>query len=261
MQLFDQVAIIVGGSSGMGAATARRLSAEGATVVIADIDEAGAKGVVHSIQEEFPERKAFSHYVDVSCPESVSQLKQFVADQVGPVEILVNTFGIAEFVPMLELTWQAWQRDISVNLSGFFLTCHAFGSQMVQSGSGKIVNFGSSASLSGVPGMVHYTASKHGVLGLTRALAVEWAKHNVRVNCICPGATTTTMMLNATTEAWREQRKRRIPTGQMSTPESQAEVVLFLVSSASQNLTGAAIPTDGGAQAMTPATSTDALWD
>ena len=135
---------------------------------------------------------------------------------------------------------------IDVNLTGTFLTCLAFGRQMVERRSGKIVNFGSTASLSGVPGMVHYTAAKHGVLGLTRALAVEWGKYNVYVNCICPGATTTPLMLGCTNQKWRSARQRRIPLGRLGSPEDQARVALFLASEMSSFVTGHNVPVDGG---------------
>ena len=259
MRLKDKIAVIVGGGSGMGAAVARLFAKQGASVIVGDIDEDAASKVVKSITDTISSARAINRKVDVTDKGSVERLAQFIRDEMGPADILVNTFGIAAFVPMLELSFDTWRSTIDVNLTGTFLTCRAIGRQMVEQQRGKIINVGSTASFSGVPGMVHYTAAKHGVLGLTRALAVEWGKYNIHVNCICPGATTTPLMLSSTTEPWRADRKKRIPTGRLSSPENQAHVALFLASAESDNLSGAGIPTDGGVHAMAAATSNDAL--
>ena len=251
--------MIVGGGSGMGAAVARLFAKQGASVIVGDIDEDAASEVVKSIADTISSARAIDRKVDVTDKGSVERLAQFIRDEMGPADILVNTFGIAEFVPMLELSFDTWRSTVNVNLTGTFLTCRAIGRQMVEQQRGKIINVGSTASFSGVPGMVHYTAAKHGVLGLTRALAVEWGKYNIHVNCICPGATTTPLMLSSTTEQWRTDRKKRVPTGRLSSPENQAHLALFLASSESDNLSGAGIPTDGGVYAMAAATSNDAL--
>ena len=243
----------------MGAATAQVFAAEGATVVVADLNESSAQEVVRTIQSTGPAQSVRARRVDVTDESSVEDLAQYVRDECGPADILVNTFGLAVFTPMTELSCDQWRQMIDVNLFGTFLTCRAFGRQMIERGQGKIVNFGSTASLSGVPGMVHYTAAKHGVLGLTRALAVEWGKHNVHVNCICPGATTTAMMLGCTDEKWRSERQQRIPLNRLGSPEEQARVALFLASEDSGYVTGTAITTDGGVYAMAAATSDDAL--
>jgi NAD(P)-dependent dehydrogenase (short-subunit alcohol dehydrogenase family) len=259
MKLKAKVAVVAGGASGMGEAVSRLFSAEGATVVVADIDPHAGQSVVNAMLVEVPGAAAVYRQVDVSQEQSVDELATFVAEQYGAADILVNTFGVAKFTPVLEMKVDDWDWDCSINLKGVFLTCRALGRQMVERRRGKIVNFGSTASLSGVPGMVHYTASKHGVLGLTRALAVEWGKYDIHVNCVCPGATTTPMMLNATDEKWRRERTRRIPLQRLGSPESQARVALFLASEDSDYLTGAALPTDGGVSAMAAATSDDAL--
>ena len=259
MKLKGKVAVIAGGGSGMGETTAHLFAREGASVIIADRDEKGGQKVAAAILEALPGATVRFQKVDVTVEESVEQLASFVEENFSAADILVNTFGIAEFTPMLDLTLDQWRRTCEVNLTGAFLICRALGRQMVRRRKGKIVNFGSTASLSAVPGMAHYTAAKHGVLGLTRTLAVEWGKYNVHVNCICPGATTTPLMVGATTPEWREQRVKRIPLGRLGTPENQARVALFLASEDSDYLTGAALPTDGGVIATAPATSDDAL--
>lgn len=243
----------------MGDATARLFAKEGASVIVADIKEQEAERVARAIRDADSSHVAHAMHVQVTDEKSVQELAQSVANRFGGADILVNTFGVADFVPAAQIGYDAWKSTVEVNLSGTYLTCRAFGMQMIERRRGKIVNFGSTASLSGVPGMVHYTAAKHGVLGLTRALAVEWGKYNINVNCICPGATTTPLMLNATTDQWRRDRVRRIPLGRMGTPEEQAMVALFLASDESSYVTGCCITTDGGVVAMAAATSDDAL--
>ena len=259
MKLKDKVAVVVGGSSGMGETIARLFARQGASIVIADLNEEAGRKVTADILETVPGAKACFQNVDVTVETSVAQLARLVADSFGAADILVNTFGVAEFTLMLDLSLEQWRRTCDVNLTGTFLTCRALGMQMVERRRGKIVNFGSTASFSGVPGMAHYTAAKHGVLGLTRALAVEWGKYNVHVNCICPGATTTPLMITATTPKWRQQRVKRIPLSRLGSPDNQARVALFLASDDSDYVSGAAVPTDGGVSAMAAATSDDAL--
>lgn len=261
MRLTGKIAVIVGGGSGMGDITAKLFAEEGAAVVVADLDEQAAQAVAQTIQDTRPDTAVLAKCVDVTVEASVEDLARFVSNELGPADILVNTFGLAVFAPLVELSYDQWRQMIDVNLTGTFLTCRAFGRQMVERRSGKIVNFGSTASLSGVPGMVHYTAAKHGVLGLTRALAVEWGKYNVYVNCICPGATATPLMLGCTDQKWRSARQRRIPLGRLGSPEDQARVALFLAAADSDYVTGASITTDGGVYAMAAATSEDALAD
>ena len=259
MRLQNKIAVIVGGGSGMGDVTAKLFADEGASVVVADLDDQNAQRVAQDIHTAHPKTAVRAKCVDVTVEAEVENLASFVTSEVGPADILVNTFGLALFTPLAELSCDEWRRMIDVNLTGTFLTCRAFGRQMVERRGGKIVNFGSTASLSGVPGMVHYTAAKHGVLGLTRALAVEWGKYNVHVNCICPGATTTPLMLGCTDEKWRAERQKRIPLDRLGSPEDQARVALFLACEDSAYVTGAAITTDGGVYARAAATSDDAL--
>ncbi len=148
---------------------------------------------------------------------------------------------------------------IDINLTGMFYCCREVGKEMIKRRQGKIINISSSAGLAGVPYMSHYVASKHGVVGLTKALAVEWGKYNVNVNCICPGATMTPMLLNATTPKYREERIQRIPLHRLAEPDDQAKAALFLASPESDYLTGIVVCTDGGLSALAPSTSESAL--
>ncbi len=246
--------MIVGGASGMGAVIAALFADEGARVVVADLKQEDAVTVAAGCAGD-----AVGLPVDITDSTQVDALAAEVADAVGLVDILVNSAGYAKFDPMTEITADELSRTMEVNLLGCFRTCQAFGRGMVECGSGKIVNIASTAGIAGVPGMVHYTAAKHGVVGLTRALAVEWGPHGVNVNCICPGSTTTPMLMSATDETWRQERSARIPLQRLATPEDQARAALFLASSDADYLTGTVITTDGGIAAMAAGTSDAAL--
>lgn len=249
-RLDGKVTVIVGGASGMGSAMSPIFAAAGARVIIADLDESAARAV---------EGYELAVGVDVTDEESVRQLAERVESDVGPVDAVVNTVGFAEFVPATEITYEAWRNTIDINLSGVFLSCREFGKRMVERRRGKIVNFASTGGLTGVPGMAHYTAAKHGIVGLTRVLAVEWGKYNVHVNCICPGATATPMLMSVSDEAWRAKRIARIPLLRLGKPEEQARTAMFLISDDSDYLTGAMLTTDGGVSAMAAGTGEEIL--
>ena len=197
--------------------------------------------------------------VDAADEEQVKEMVEVASREFQRIDILVNCVGMAEFAPAEEITSEQWQRLLDANLTGVFLCCREVGKALIAQRSGKIVNFASTGGLSGVPYMAHYIAAKHGVVGLTRALAVEWGKYEIHVNCICPGATATPMLLENTTEEYRADRSRRVPLQRLAKPEEQARMALFLASSESDYVNGAAICVDGGIFAMSPATSVEAL--
>ena len=257
VRLQDRIAIVTGGASGMGACIAELFAEEGAAVVVADINGKKAHEVAAGIERAG--RRCRAVELDVVDETQVVHAVEAVMGEFRRVDVLVNCVGIAEFAPTEQLTLQQWRRMLDVNLTGVFLCCREVGRAMIAQKAGKIVNFGSTGGLSGVPYLAHYTAAKHGVVGLTRALAVEWGKHNIHVNCICPGATATPMLLENTTETYRAERARRVPLQRLAKPEEQARVALFLASSDSDYVNGAIVCVDGGMYAMSPATSTEAL--
>jgi NAD(P)-dependent dehydrogenase (short-subunit alcohol dehydrogenase family) len=257
MKLQNKIAIISGGASGMGASIAQFFAQEGAKVIIGDIDDEKANDVALKIEKSGGHGLAVE--LDVVDENQVLRLVDFVLQKFHRIDILVNCVGIAEFAPTTEVSLQQWRRVLDVNLTGVFLCCREVGKVMINQRSGKIVNFASTAGLSGVPYMAHYTASKHGVAGLTRALAVEWGKYNIHVNCICPGATATPMLLESTTEEYRADRAKRVPLQRLGKPEEQARAALFLASSESDYVNGSLLCVDGGVYALSPATSTEAL--
>ncbi len=241
----------------MGASIAQLFAQEGAKVIIGDINDAKADDVVSKVEKAGGHGLALE--LNVVDEDQVLRLVDVVLQEFHRIDILVNCVGIAEFAPTAELSLQQWRRVLDVNLTGVFLCCREVGKVMIDQRSGKIVNFASTAGISGVPYMAHYTASKHGVAGLTRALAVEWGKYNIHVNCICPGATATPMLLESTTEGYRADRAKRVPLQRLGKPEEQARAALFLASSESDYVNGSLLCVDGGVYAMSPATSAEAL--
>jgi NAD(P)-dependent dehydrogenase (short-subunit alcohol dehydrogenase family) len=251
----DGVLVVTGAGSGMGAAAVQAGTARYRTVVAIDRDDDALRRLVR------PDGHAGALVTapcDVTSSAAVKETARSILADHGPVDAVLNFAGVSDFGPAVDASSAVWDREVAVNLTGTFLVCQAFGRAMIERGSGAIVNVASTAGTFGVPGMAAYTAAKHGVVGLTKALAVEWGPYGVRVNCICPGATLTPMLL-ATTEEFRASRSRRIPLGRFGEPSEQAEVALFLASPAAAYVTGAAIAVDGGVAAMAPGTSESAL--
>ena len=250
------VLVVTGAGSGMGAA-AVRLALGGYLTVIALDRDAGA---LERLTADLPSSTSTvrATVCDITSAADLARTAKGIAAEHGSVSALLNFAGISDFGPALDMAPDVWTREIAVNLTGTFLSCQAFGRIMVEQRFGAIVNVASTAGTFGVPAMAAYTAAKHGVVGLTRALAVEWAPFGIRVNCICPGATLTPMLL-ATTEEYRASRTRRIPLGRFGEPAEQAAVALFLASSQAAYVTGAVLAVDGGVAAMAPGTAESAL--
>jgi NAD(P)-dependent dehydrogenase (short-subunit alcohol dehydrogenase family) len=257
MRLKDKIALIVGGASGMGAEISRLFVREGARVVIADINEAAGRELRGELEEMGGKTPFFR--VDVTAYEQVRQMVDNVVRDLKRIDILINAVGTAEFVAAQKITPEQLKKILEVNLAGIVYTCQLAGKVMIKQGAGKIVNFGSTAGVAGAPYFSHYTAAKHGVVGLTRALAVEWGKYKINVNCICPGATETSMFMEATTPEMRKKRAERIPLRRFAKTIEQAQAALFLASGEADYITGAVLCVDGGAAAMSPATGTDVL--
>jgi NAD(P)-dependent dehydrogenase (short-subunit alcohol dehydrogenase family) len=254
MRLKDHVAIVTGSGSGMGEAVARLFAEEGANVVVADLNATAAQTVAAQIG-----RRASAVEVDITQEPQVVDLVKRAVEAFGRVDILVNCAGMADFRKTEDTSLELWHKVVDVNLTGTFLCCREAGRRMIEGGGGAIVNIASTSGISGTPYMAAYSAAKHGVVGLTRELATEWGKHNVRVNCICPGATETSMLLGTTTETYRAERRRRVPLGKLGQPSEQAQAILFLASPESSYVNGAVLCVDGGVFAMSPATSEAAL--
>ena len=247
MELKGKTAIVTGSSKGIGEGIARVLAREGANVVVNSRKKADCDDIVREIVAMGG--KAIAVAADVSKKSDVTAMAAAAIAQFGAIDILVNNAGI-EGVPCLtrDLEEEQWDRIMNVNLKGVFLCCQAVIPQMVRQGKGRIVNIGSVAGLRmtffGGP---EYTASKHGVGGLTQHLAWELADANITVNNVCPGGVQTPLMEAGTTPEYREMTiKRLVPLGRFTTTEEIGEIVSFLASDRAAMITGQQIAVEGG---------------
>ena len=251
MRFKDQVVVVTGSARGIGFATASLAAQEGAAVVVTDLEEKDVEAAVALIKAEGG--NAIGIAGDVGDLSQVRKNVDEIMAACGRIDVLVNNAGIIAFGPAKELQVNVWRRVIQVSLDGtFFWSQTAAVASMIPRRKGVIVNVASAAGLSGVPNCAPYVAAKHGVVGLTKALAVEWGQYNIRVNCSCPGFTWTDLTRTVADQnpALMEERVRRIPIGRGALPEEQARAILFLASSDSEALSGHAMGADGGNLAL-----------
>lgn len=194
MSLRGKNAIVTGAGSGLGQATAKRLAREGAAVAVWDIDEAGSRRTVDDIVAAGG--RAIASRVDVSSRAQIDAGVQHAHAELGPVTILVNNAGMTGFVPFLEITEEAWDRMMMVNLKSMFLAAQAVLPDMLAAGWGRIINISSSSAQSGATRMAHYASSKGGVIAFTKSLAVEFAAQGITVNNVPPGFVDTPMLMS-----------------------------------------------------------------
>jgi NAD(P)-dependent dehydrogenase (short-subunit alcohol dehydrogenase family) len=246
--LKEKVVLVTGGARGIGRGTALLLAREGARVVVADLLAEAAEETAALIVQQGGEAVAVA--ADVSRPEEVAALLQAVLDAYGRIDCAFNNAGInggqagMRGKRLADWTEEGFDRLIAVNLKGTFLCLKAEIAQMLRQGGGSIVNTASLAGLTGFPTTAGYAASKHGVVGLTRTAAIEYAPE-IRVNCICPGWITTEM--TAETIARRgPELLTRVPFGRFGEPEDVGEMVCWLLSDRARFVTGGAFAVDGG---------------
>ncbi len=243
-RLAGRVAVITGGASGIGKATAELFVKEGAKVVIGDLaTSAGAKVAEKMGAVFFP--------TDVSKSEDVDALVKTATDKYGRLDVMFNNAGIGIGSPLLGTTAEDYYRTIRIDLDGVYWGLQAAGKVMVAAGRGAIVNTASVAGLIGSTGLSAYNAAKHGVVGLTRNAALEFAPFGVRVNCICPGVIETPLVMDnfAVVEGARKMLDAMHPLGRMGQPQEVAKAVLFLASDDASFVTGHALAVDGGMMA------------
>jgi meso-butanediol dehydrogenase/(S,S)-butanediol dehydrogenase/diacetyl reductase len=248
MRFSGKAAIVTGGASGIGAATARRLHSEGASVLIADVN--GAMG--EPLAEELGDGRASYRHVDVSLWDDVQAMVDGAVSAFGRLDILFNNAGIGSFAATPDLSVAEWRRVIDIDLSGVFYGCRAAIPVMKAQGGGAIINTASASGLAGDYSFAAYNAAKGGVVNYTRAAGIDHAREGVRINAVCPGPVDTPIISGI--DAWpgvRDAWNERVPMGRFARPEEIAGVVAFLASDDASYITGAIIAVDGGLTAHT----------
>lgn len=240
-----RTALVTGAASGMGRATAHLFADEGARVAVADVDGDGASRVAAEIQGAGGDGLALT--VDVSSEESVRAAVDAVVERFGGIDILVNNAGVSLPSPIDHESYRsAWERTLAVNLTAHTLLVRACLPHLLASDAGRVVNVASTEAFGATPMISPYTASKHGVVGLTRGLAVELGPRGVTVNCVCPGSIHTGMTAGIPEEAKQKYARRRVPLRRYGDPEEVAHAILSLVLPAASYVNGAVLVVDGG---------------
>ncbi|MEV5986209.1 glucose 1-dehydrogenase [Streptomyces sp. NPDC052051] len=247
--LAGKVALITGAASGIGASTAQLMARHGARVALADVDLKGVEENAAAIAEEGGQALAIE--ADVRSGQCVAEMVKRTVDRFGRLDCCVNNAGVdGAASPLHEYTEENWRDVLEVNLTGvWWCLKHEISSMLEQGVTGSIVNTASAAGLVGLPiGVSGYVASKHGVVGLTRAAALEYARQGIRVNAICPGAVRTPMLDEAITSGMTTEAELSSmqPIGRLAAPREVAEAAVWLCSDASSFVTGQALAVDGG---------------
>jgi NAD(P)-dependent dehydrogenase (short-subunit alcohol dehydrogenase family) len=249
MRLADKVALITGGASGIGRATALLFAREGAAVSVVDLDEAGGQAVAQTIVDDGG--RAIFVRCDVSQSADCQRAVQQTVEELGGLDILFNNAGIIRRASVLETTEEEWDRVMAVNVKSVFLLSKCAIPVMARAGGGVIINTASGWGLVGGRKAAAYCASKGAVVLLTKAMALDHAEQNIRVNCICPGDTDTPMLrdearqLGESDERFLAEAARR-PLQRIGQPEDIAQAALYLASDAASFVTGTTLVVDGG---------------
>ncbi len=243
--LKNKVTIITGGAQGIGAACAQRFSAEGAHVVLADVDDARGSALAQSLG-------ALYVHCDVGDKLDVDAMVQLTIAKHGHIDVLVNNAGIVKTAPFLDVTEDDFDAVIRVNLKGAFLVAQAVAREMVKTGGGSVVNMSSVNAVMAIPSIASYNMSKGAINQLTRVMALALADLGVRVNAVAPGTIATKLATKAvlTSEEAKARIMSRTPMKRLGTSDEIADVVAYLASDASSYLTGEIITADGGRMAL-----------
>lgn len=250
-QRFDgMTGLVTGGARGIGFAIAQHLLSRGAQVWLNDVDP---KALDLAIEELKSFGEVHPAPGDVTSSDSVDSVVDAITEESEGIDILVNNAGASKITPAEEISDVEWDRMLAIGrTAAFYVSRSVAKKSMIPNSKGRIVNIGSMGSLAAVPGLSHFVAAKHGVLGLTKAHAIEWARHSITVNCVCPGVTVTPQF-EATVQAnpeMMEGRKARVPLGRLAQPSDIANAVGFLVAPASGYISGQVLWVDGGMYAL-----------
>jgi 2-deoxy-D-gluconate 3-dehydrogenase len=243
--LAGRVAVVTGASRGLGRAMAVALAGAGADVAVAARARTDLEETAHQV--EALGRRALALVTDVASFPSVETLMARTVDALGRLDVVVNNAGIARVAPLAEASLDDWRTILDVNLSGVFHGCRAAAPYLIRQKSGKVINLASVLAAAGLPGYTMYAATKGGVISLTRALAVEWARHNIQVNAIAPGWFVTEMNETAFADPRIHERLTRdIPARRTGRLDEIGPLAVYLASSGSDFMTGQTVFLDGG---------------
>jgi 3-oxoacyl-[acyl-carrier protein] reductase len=244
--LDGRVVLVTGGSRGIGAAVARMAARAGADVALSFVTESDRAGAVGREIEALG-RRALVHRADVTSRDEVEALAAATLETFGRIDGLVNNAGVMPESPFLEIGDAEWEEVMRTDLFGAFYTCQAVLPQMVEQGSGAIVNIASRLGQIGFAGVAHYSAAKAGLIGLTKSLAKEFGPRGIRVNAVAPGVTLTDMGSQVTEGEVGRRRQAELPLGRFGQPDEVANAVIFLLSDASALFLGQTLnPNAGG---------------
>ena len=248
-ELRDCVALVTGAGSGIGRAIAVLFAREAAKVVVADLSEVDGKSTVELIRKDNGDTILVQG--DVSKGDSVKRMVKVSVEEFGKLNVLVNNAGVESTGSVVDLSEEDWDKVMRINLKGTFLCSKYCAPRIVESGGGAIINVASVLGLIGSKGEAAYCASKGGIISLSRAMALDFASQNVRVNCLCPGSVLTptfkrVMKASGQYDAAFARNLKKIPLGRVADPEEIAQAALFLASKKSSYMTGATLVIDAG---------------
>jgi len=245
MRLENKVAVVTGGANGIGEAYSKGIASEGASVVVADLDEKRGKKIVDEIEKSG--RKALFVRTDVSKKQDAEKMVKATVDRFGSIDILVNNAGILYTAPFEETTEEMWDKLLAVNVKGVFFCSQAAAIEMRKRKRGKIINISSIAAIGGQASLSAYSSTKGAVLTMTRVFALELAGDNVQVNAILPGTTNTGMAKAAMVDPeWTRQITEGIPMKRLGETRDLLGAVLYFASSDADYCTGQTLIVDGG---------------
>ena len=242
--LAERHALVTGGGSGIGRAVAHHLARDGAAVTVLDLDAGGARAVAEALLAT----GARTHAVvaDVSDAAALAAAVGDAHRALGAVHILVCCAGIAGFAPLLEMTAAQWERMLAVHLTGTFTAAQAVLPDMIAARWGRIITISSVGGLRGGPNLTHYAAAKAGVIGFTKALALEVGMHGITANAVAPGLIDTAMLREGMTDESLGRLVEQVPLGRIANPEEVAPAVVFLASPEAEFVTGQVVSPNGG---------------